>query len=121
MRISCRGLGAALMIVVTLTGQAFAHAHLATAVPPAGSKLVQAPGELELHFSEPIDLKFSGVTITGPTPVSLGAPALKAGDAATLLVPITSQMPAGTYTVSWRALSSDGHTSKGSYTLTLAP
>jgi hypothetical protein len=39
----------------------------------------------------------------------------------TLIVTVTGALPAGAYTVDWRALSKDGHTTKGSYVFTVGP
>jgi len=50
--------------------QAFAHAQLEKATPPVGGT-VSPPSEIRLEFSEGVDLRFSGVTLTAPGAESL--------------------------------------------------
>jgi methionine-rich copper-binding protein CopC len=107
--------------VVAPAGPALAHAHLRSAVPAVKSTVTAAPSELDLVFSEGLELKFSGVQLSGSDgkAVPTGEPRLGgAGDTA-LVVPIATPLPAGTYTVKWRALSQDGHKTDGSYTFTV--
>ena len=105
------------------SGQAFAHAHLASAAPAMDSTVAVSPAELDLKFSEAINLKFSGVKIEGPdkTPVVTGAASLVEGDGSTLVVPISAPLAAGVYTVDWHVLSKDGHKTHGGYVFTVKP
>lgn len=101
-------------------GPAFAHAKLESSVPANAAIVTPAPGELMLKFSEGLELKFSGVAITGPAgPVTPGAVALDPKDKATLVVPLPAPLPTGTYHVDWHALSTDGHKTQGSYAFTV--
>lgn len=104
-------------------GAAFAHAHLKSAVPPADGSVKAAPSELDLTFTEGLELKFSGAKLTGPArkAVATGKATLKKGDDATLVVPVPATLPAGAYSVDWHVLSTDGHKTNGSYTFTVAP
>jgi methionine-rich copper-binding protein CopC len=43
----------------------FAHAHLKNQYPAANAEVTAAPQALTLNFSEGIEPKFSGVTLTG--------------------------------------------------------
>ncbi|TXI11153.1 MAG: copper homeostasis periplasmic binding protein CopC [Rhizobium sp.] len=109
-------------ISIALAGQAMAHAHLKSAVPAADSTVKAVPSELDLTFSEGLNLKFSGIKVTGPD-----KKAIKTGEAmlmdkdATLMVPVTDKLAPGKYTVEWHALSTDGHKTNGSYSFTIAP
>ena len=109
--------------LLALTATALAHAHLTSAIPAIGGSVAKAPTEIALHFSEALNLKFSGATLIGPngTSIATGAARLKSGGGATLLVPISTALPAGTYKVEWHALSDDGHKSKGDYSFTVTP
>ena len=113
-------LGAA--VLAGLPGQAFAHAHLKSATPAPGDAIAAAPSELDLTFSEDLNLKFSGVTVTGPgdAAVATGAATLTNGNA-TLSVPLQARLGAGSYTVRWHALSADGHKTHGRYSFTIKP
>lgn len=110
----------ALILVAGFAGQALAHAHLKTE-EPAASASVAAPQTLTLHFTEELNLHFSGVTVTGPNhkQVALGKAELAPKDVATLIVPVTGTLVPGSYTVAWHALSTDGHKTQGSYRFTV--
>jgi methionine-rich copper-binding protein CopC len=109
------------IISVGLAGHALAHAHLKSAVPPADDAVSKSPTELDLKFSEGLDLKFSGVTVSGSdkAPVATGDAKLGTGDDTRLIVPVSVNLEPGVYTVDWHVLSNDGHKTKGSYTFTV--
>src|SRR5271166_840779 len=85
---------------------AFAHAQLEKATPPVGGT-VAAPKEIRLEFSEGVEPRFTGVTLTaaGGASVPLGPAKVEAGDAKVLIVPIAKPLSAGAYTVHWHAVS----------------
>ena len=109
-------------IAMGFAGQAFAHAHLKTSVPSDKSTVTASPASLALSFSEGLNLKFTGIKLIGPQKATV-----KTGDAALtdngtgLAVPVTGTLPAGTYTVEWHALSTDGHKTTGTYSFTVKP
>ena len=111
-----------LIIGLVLTGHASAHAHLKSAIPPINGTAA-APAELDLMFSEGLNLKFTGVKVMGPDKkaVATGAAALGAGGDTTLVVPVSAPLAPGAYTVDWHALSTDGHKTNGHYTFTVSP
>jgi hypothetical protein len=113
----------AAVIGVSVAGQAFAHAHLQSAVPAENSAVTASPSELDLKFSEGLNLKFSGAKVTGPdkAAVSTGDAKLGAGDDTTLIVPVPTPLAPGVYNVEWHALSTDGHKTTGSYSFTVKP
>ena len=101
-------------------GPAFAHATLASSAPANAAIVTTAPTAITLKFTEGLELKFSGLSITGPSgPVMAGAATLDPADNATLVVPLVSPLPAGTYTIDWHVLSTDGHKTQGSYAFTV--
>lgn len=112
----------ALALGLGATGAALAHAHLKSSAP-AGDSAVAAPATLELHFSEGVDLKFSGVSLTGPDQkaIATGDTAHAGNDEASLSVPVTAKLAPGKYTVQWHVLSKDGHKVKGSYSFDVKP
>lgn len=114
----------ALAAALTLAaGPALAHAHLKSSVPAAGATVAAAPSELDLSFSEGVNPKFTGLTLTGPAGAAAptGAAKLGPGGDTTLVVPVTGPLAAGAYTVRWHALATDGHKTDGSYTFTVKP
>ncbi|AYG69657.1 MULTISPECIES: copper homeostasis periplasmic binding protein CopC [unclassified Rhizobium] len=113
---------AAAAISMAFADQAMAHAHLKSATPAADGTIKSAPSELDLTFSEGLNLKFSGIKVTGSdkAAVKTGEGMLKNGDT-TLTVPVTDKLAPGKYTVEWHVLSTDGHKTNGTYTFTVAP
>lgn len=115
-------LASAAIAGLALTSQAFAHAHLKSSVPADKAVVKTSPTELDLTFSEELNLKFTGIKVTGP-----GNKAVKTDDAMlmdggkALMVSVSDTLAAGTYTVEWHALSADGHKTKGKYTFTVKP
>ncbi|TAL85902.1 MAG: hypothetical protein EPN46_03355 [Candidimonas sp.] len=100
---------------------AFAHAHLKSETPVAGATVNAAPKAIELKFSEGIEPEFSGIALAGAkhAPVQLGAPMVDSKDNTRLIVAVRGMMPAGSYQVSWHAVSVDGHKTKGKYTFSV--
>jgi methionine-rich copper-binding protein CopC len=118
-----RSLGLAAAMGLALTAQAPAHAELKSATPPVKGTVTTSPSQLELDFTEGVNLAFTGVALKGPgkKTVATGKAALKAGDDTVLIVPLKGTLAAGTYTVAWHALSTDGHKTHGTYTFTIKP
>ncbi|MBB3590530.1 hypothetical protein FHX08_000874 [Rhizobium sp. BK529] len=106
---------------IALAGQAFAHAHLKSS-EPADKAAVAAPTELDLTFTEEVNLKFSGVAMTGPDKqqIKLGEGMLMEGNKE-LMVPVSGKLAPGSYTVDWYVLSTDGHKSNGTFSFTVNP
>ena len=102
---------------------AFAHAHLKLSDPAANATITKAPSELKLTFSESVEVKFSGATLTGPDKkmVKTGPAAPDPKDKSAITVPISGELTAGKYTVSWHNLSTDGHKLTGSFVFTVKP
>ncbi len=100
---------------------AFAHAQLEKATPAVGST-VSPPSEIRLEFSEGVELKFTKVTLTGPSgAAALGAASTESGNQAVLIVPISRPLSAGVYTVRWQAVSVDTHHTQGTFEFTVKP
>ena len=117
-----RVIAVASLLTFGLAEKAFAHAHLTSATPAVGSTVTASPTELDLTFSEDVNLKFTGVIVTGPkkTVVKTGKAMLMSGNTK-LMVPIEGALDPGLYTVAWHALSTDGHKTNGTYSFTLKP
>jgi len=111
---------AAALVALAPSAPAFAHAHLHTSYPAADSIQTTPPTEIDISFSEGVNIKFTGATLTGPDnqPVPLGDGMLMGGDAM-FMAPITGTLAPGKYTVDWHALSTDGHKTTGSFSFTV--
>jgi copper resistance protein C len=105
-----------------IAAQAFAHAQLEKATPAVGGA-VAAASEIRLVFSEGVEPRFSGVTLTaaGGASVPLGAARVEAGNASVLIVPIGKTLSPGVYTVHWHAVSVDTHHTQGDFQFTVKP
>lgn len=99
------------------SGAALAHAHLKASTPAAGAHLAIAPAALTLEFSEPARLTALSIAKAGEAPLKLAAPSASASHVSIALPALTP----GTWTVTYRALSADGHLVPGKLTFTLAP
>ena len=105
-----------------LAPAAQAHAHLHESTPAAGAHVAAAPTEVRLTFSEALTEALSKATVEGPKGFAGAGPAkLDAKDHKTLVAPLKSPVPAGAYTVHWRAVSADSHTTQGTFTFTVGP
>ncbi len=108
--------GIGVVILIGITAGLLGHATLLSTVPPANSRLEQAPPRVELHFNEGIEEIFNGVSVLNRNglPVHSGQAALSR-NRQELSVALKDNIPSGIYTVSWRATSSDGHQIGGNF------
>lgn len=105
-------------LVLSWAAPAAAHAELVAAEPAQGAA-VAVLDEVRLGFSEALLPEFATVAVTGADGVRVDAetPAVT-GTQVSIPVAATT---AGSYTVAYRLLSTDGHAVEGAYTLTYAP
>ena len=98
-----------------LAGTASAHATLVSSSPGNDEVVQQAPSEVRLTFDEGVSVAEDGIHVVDPdgNRVDDGAPDVSSGG--TVLVERVDAGPEGTYTVSYRVLSDDGHVIEGSY------
>jgi copper resistance protein C len=113
----------ALALVASLfSSAAFAHAHLLSQSPLANES-VATPSQLTLSFSEGLEAGLSGVFVktSDGAPVRTATASLDPNTDETLIVPLIGKLSPGEYVVEWRALSKDGHLTKGSYQFRVLP
>lgn len=98
-----------------LSGVADAHATLIASTPANDEVVPGAPERVELTFDQPVAVDTGGVTVLDPEGgrVDRGAPDSGAGGKE--VAQDVDRGPAGTYTVSYRVLSDDGHVITGSF------
>lgn len=109
-----RALGTLLVtIAVLLTGTtAYAHDTLTDSSPAEGETLDEAPSELRLTYSANVLELGAEVVVTdsdGAT-VATGEPSV---DGADVTVALEDALPNGSYEITWRVTSSDGHPISG--------
>ena len=105
-----------------LSSLAQAHPKLLSSTPPEGAE-GGAPGKIELHFSETLVTQFSGAKLVmtempgmAHPPMPMKAKVSAGSDPKSMLITPLAPLPAGTYQVQWRAVSSDTHPITGNVT-----
>ena len=111
------GLAAGTLVGLAATAAA-AHAHLTASNPPANAAVAPLR-TLSLTFSEPLEPKFSGLTLTGPGGGAVKLSVSTSEDRKALLASPASPLAAGTYKVVWHAVAKDGHRMEGAYAFTV--
>src|SRR5919198_1472325 len=99
---------------------ASAHARLERSEPKANSTLKQPPKTIELWFSEELEASMSTATVTDQTGRRVDKNNAALAEGGKKLQIELEDLGSGTYTVDWKALSTDGHTMKGKFTFTVA-
>lgn len=111
-----------MLLVVLFPLAAAAHQQLLRATPGKGDHLSAAPVQLRLVFNEPVELAVSRMRLTGPLgDIALAELMLDADSSTVLIARVSGTLVAGTYTVTWQVVGSDGHPVRGEYTFTIAP
>ncbi len=105
-----------------LSNLAQAHPKLLSSTPSEGADGA-APGKIELHFSESLLTQFSGAKLVmtempgmAHSPMPMKAKVSAGSDPKSMLITPLAPLPAGTYQVQWRAVSSDTHPITGNVT-----
>jgi copper transport protein len=91
-----------------------AHAFLDRSEPSANRVLPEAPTEVSLIFTEPLEPDFSRAELFDSTGALVPTEPSRIGEANQMLLTLPADLPNGTYTVQWRNVSStDGHPQQG--------
>ena len=110
-------------IVVSLLAPAptvLAHGDLVAASPGPWTVVAASPAAVRIEFSEGIEPRLSGLTVTGPDGKLVPTGELEV-QRAVMTAPLARPLEPGVYRVRWRVLSVDGHDTKGSYTFEVRP
>jgi copper transport protein len=97
----------------------FAHPVYVKSTPQAFQTVAAPPPAVNVFFTEPIELKYSTISVIGPdgNRVDKNDPHNVDGDTASLGVSLQAGVPDGTYTVSTKVLSAvDGHSVDNAFT-----
>jgi methionine-rich copper-binding protein CopC len=97
---------------------AFGHAHLSKSIPAAGAT-VNAPNEIVLAFTEPLEPAFSTIELHDRAGKMVKTGKVEVKDDV-MRLPL-KPLAAGQYTVNWQALSVDTHKTNGKFTFTVKP
>jgi methionine-rich copper-binding protein CopC len=110
--------GALLVSPLVLAAPASAHDSIAGSVPTDGATLTTAPTEVRITFEEPPTATGLGVAVMAPggSSVVAGKPTIEGNVVVQALDPLTV---GGTYAVSYRVVSADGHPVTGTLAFTV--
>ena len=106
-----------LLIVVAGSAKVEAHAFLERAEPAVGSTVETSPGEVRVLFTEKIESALSSIQVFDGSGREVDKRDVHLDRSNHALLCISLQpLQAGTYKVVWRAVSTDTHVTKGSFT-----
>ncbi len=111
------GLAACVLLLLPI-GSASAHSQLESSIPAAGARLDSVPTEVTLTFSEDIAPGLSQVGVTDGEGLTMtrGKPAT---DGAVVTQALHPNLLPGTYTVTYKVTSADGHPVSDAFTFTV--
>ncbi|MFN8373435.1 MAG: copper resistance protein CopC [Anaerolineae bacterium] len=106
-----------LILLLNTALPASAHANLARSEPAANTVLAEAPAEIRLWFTEPLEPNFSRIRLqdAGGAPVDTAASQIDTTDSTQMFLSL-DDLPDGLYTVVWQVVSAaDGHPTNGNF------
>ena len=111
-------LAVAMAAVALTAAPAAAHADLVRTAPAAGDVLAAPPSKIDLLFTEDVDASLGAVEVfdAEAKPVKTGPPQQLDGRNDGVTVSMPSDLPFGTYVVTWRVVSGDSHPIHGAFT-----
>ncbi|MDI7776550.1 copper homeostasis periplasmic binding protein CopC [Asticcacaulis sp. EMRT-3] len=110
---------ATLMAAALVATVADAHAKLQSAMP-AASSTVASPTSIMLHFNEKLAPKLSGFDVTMGDGMKVDVTPAVDSSGMMLTAPVKGKLMAGTYKVSWHAVTTDdGHRTTGEFTFSV--
>ncbi len=108
-------------VVLAVPAAASAHAQLEEVVPARGEVLERRPAQVEFRFDEPVEGSFGAVRVFDAAGERVDeGDAFHPGDARErIAVRLRPSLPNGTYTATYRVLSTDGHVVSGGSTFSI--
>ena len=112
---------AVVVILVGTAGPASAHAQLESTSPAPSSVLLQSPGQVVLHFGEPVEIDFGSLRVLGPSGqrIDNGGTHHPPGDSHAVAISLPKHLARGTYVVAWRVISADSHPVHGAFVFSI--
>jgi copper transport protein len=106
---------ACLAVALALPAFASAHAALQTSNPEGGSVVPTAPTTVSLTFNEPVETALGAIRVFDAAATRVDGGDTSRVGARSVSTKIPTKLANGTYTVSWRVASSDGHPIEGAF------
>jgi copper transport protein len=104
-----------LAAVVGTAAPASAHAVLLRTDPSPQTTVARPPSAIRLMFSEPVETPFGAIRVYDVDGHRVNAGSIKLADGGRTVVLPVSGLKDGTYTVTWKAVSADGHLVSGGF------
>lgn len=104
----------AIGVLILGTGVASAHATVIASSPADGSSVATSPTDVSITFSESISATSGGLSVLDRDGARVDGGTSTVVDGRTLTTTITRALPDGTYVMTYRVLSADGHPVSGS-------
>lgn len=101
------------MVLTLSAAPAGAHAELESSTPADGERLFASPGEVELVFTSGVEADLGGVRVVASDGRRVDDGAVRQRDSRRLTVGLDPELDDGTYLVSYRVTSDDGHVVTG--------
>lgn len=96
------------------------HNRLVKAEPAVDSTVAKSPSQVRLWFKEPPEVAVSSIKVADAAAKTVPTGEVKATeDKLSIAVSVTSPLPAGKYTVTWKTAGADGHVIRGSFGFTV--
>ncbi len=95
-----------LLAAVAVAAPAWAHSELRSSVPSAGAMLDCAPGQIELHFNETVQLTVLRPHRVDGDEIALPRRPITEARSETIHLP---PLEPGDFRAEWRIISADGH------------
>jgi methionine-rich copper-binding protein CopC len=108
------------IVAAAFCSPAWSHARLLQSTPVANAVLTDAPKEVRIRFTEPLEGSFSGIEVTDASGKALTSDkaVIDSGDSTAMHLALPA-LKAGVYRVQWSAVTRDGHRVKGEYSFTV--
>jgi copper transport protein len=102
---------AAVAALMVIPAPAWAHAIVEATSPAIDRVVGTSPGRVTMEFNEPVEIAFGAIRVfdTHGRRVDSGDAEHLEGRPDAIFVPLEPDLPPGTYTVTWRVVSADGH------------
>jgi len=99
------------------SGAVVRHLKLVRSFPASDTVLVTSPEKITIELSEAVELTGAKLTLAkqGGAPIALGALRREPSAPKVLRADVPTTLGSGSYAVSWRTMSKDGHVVKGTF------
>ncbi len=114
---------AALLMLGAAAPAASGHASLVRTAPERGAELAEPPSEVSFTFNEPVELSFGALRVFDAegAEVQSGEPTHPDGRDEEIAVALPEGLGDGSYTVTYRVVSADGHPISGGFVFSVGP